>query len=257
LNIGHLLSSRTKNAYKSEYYKRQQHLMNKVNRELRQDQLKQRQEDERISRLKEQYNNRSIDPDDDFFHPAAMTSAAVALFVAPVKPVLFGDEFGPALVVPTLSPPASVVGGTSTTISTTTTNLVVGGRISYHHPTIAGPTVVSPGTRQPEQQQEQQQGRVTKTFSLICKTAPFQQTKSIVGTPGRRQQPSFNIHANATDFPALGTLQIAPPGQAGTTTTTTTTRTSHMQPLLKDSKKPKKTFPPSNGKIISVTNSNK
>jgi len=90
ISLGHILSNRTKKAFKNEFQKRNQARLNQVKAEQRADERERRKEQARINELKARMQR--IDPTDEFFQPV----------VSPIEPepALTGDAFGPTISGP-------------------------------------------------------------------------------------------------------------------------------------------------------------
>lgn len=86
INLGHLLSSRTKKVFKNEFQKRNQARLNQIKAERRADERERRKEEARINERKARMQR--IDPSDDFFQPALPPEP---------EPTLTGDDFGPSI----------------------------------------------------------------------------------------------------------------------------------------------------------------
>lgn len=125
IDLGYLLSTETKKAFKKDFAKRKQVRSNRVNAQKREDKRTRRKEEERVNELKARFQ--AIDPNDVFFHCSAPEAQNVALV---------GEGFGPVLSTSTgetrnaSSPPSNLALSFSNITS-------VGGAVSRVHSTEA------------------------------------------------------------------------------------------------------------------------
>ena len=98
ISMGHILSNRTKKAFKNEFQKRNQARLNQQKAEKRADERERRKEEARINELKARMQR--IDPSDEFFQPVVTPAAEP-------EPVMTGDAFGPVMSNQSSTPSAA------------------------------------------------------------------------------------------------------------------------------------------------------